>query len=310
MSTPSDFDEPFTSSSDFFTRLQNNPSSFRMQMNIAPFLHCEQPNHAHQQNRGYFQHQTNPFGPGLGAPRANRGSCPSLHSSPNTTVPFPHGWTTGVLYPGRDSSCWERAEQAQSQTQTQSQPQSQEPATGTTPGTSSLHTLFQDLMTRIGTVLNQPELLPHTDFTPPIDIITTASQYIVHISLPGAKKEDISIDYDSETSTLRVAGVVHRPGVDEEMHRNLVVSERRKEIGVFERKVRLGTIEEPARVVGEKIEARLEEGILRLFVPKIQESEDSMETKGKHVMVESEEEEDAETPGNDMAREYVKVDVQ
>lgn len=190
----------------------------------------------------------------------------------------------------------------------------------------NIHTVIQTLASHLGIPLDQ--ILPNqpqsqVDFTPPIDIITTPAQYIIHISLPGAKKEDLSVDYDSEESTLRVAGVVYRPGVDEEMHRGLVVAERAREVGVFEREVRLGTREDPARVVVEEIEGRLEEGVLRVFVPRAVEERE----KGKKVVVvddaemavDGEKENNTETlvdmdKGNadssSDGREYVRVDVQ
>lgn len=146
-----------------------------------------------------------------------------------------------------------------------------------------------------------------TDFTPPIDIIDTPAEYIVHVSLPGAKKDDLSVEYDGTESVLRVAGVVYRPGVDEDMHAGLVVEERKKEVGVFERLVRLGTAERPAGVDIQGIVGRLEDGVLRVFVPKSK----GAEATGKKVVIEDDEEEGgsgSETVGE--TGEYVRVNVQ
>ncbi|RJE19969.1 Hsp20/alpha crystallin family, partial [Aspergillus sclerotialis] len=138
------------------------------------------------------------------------------------------------------------------------------------PGASQIPTFLQNLATNLGATLeqlfpNQPhsQAQGQVDFTPPIDIISTSSHYIIHVSLPGAKKEDLSVEYDVEESVLRVAGVVYRPDLDEEMHRGLVVAERGREIGVFEREVRLGTREVPATVLVDGIEGRLVDGVLR-----------------------------------------------
>jgi HSP20 family protein len=149
----------------------------------------------------------------------------------------------------------------------------------------------------------------------------------VHVSLPGAKKEDLSIDYDAGESVLRLAGVVYRPGITEDLHQGLVMEERAREVGVFEREVRLGTRAAPAAVVVEEISAKLEDGVLNVTVPKVQEPEVSQEKKV--VVVEEEvnekdamhlDESDSETAtpdegseGSDAegeAREYVKVSVQ
>lgn len=107
------------------------------------------------------------------------------------------------------------------------------------------------------------------DFTPPVDVFDTTAQYIVHVSLPGAKKNDLSIDYDVDESTLRLAGVIYRPGVTEDLHEALVMEERAREVGVFEREVRLGSREAPADISVDEISAKLEEGVLVVTLPKI-----------------------------------------
>lgn len=107
------------------------------------------------------------------------------------------------------------------------------------------------------------------DFVPPVDIFDTKTQYIVHVSLPGAKKDDLSIDYDASESALRLAGVIYRPGMTEDLHEALVVEERIREVGVFEREVRLGTQEAPADISVDEISAKLEEGVLVVILPKV-----------------------------------------
>lgn len=106
------------------------------------------------------------------------------------------------------------------------------------------------------------------DFTPEADIFNTESSYIVHISLPGAKKEDVGVNWDAEKSELSVAGVIYRPG-DEELLKTLAMNERR--VGPFERKIRLGTRANPAHVDADGITAKLEDGVLRVEVRKEEE---------------------------------------
>ncbi|KAJ4402650.1 hypothetical protein N0V91_007023 [Didymella pomorum] len=103
------------------------------------------------------------------------------------------------------------------------------------------------------------------DFTPEADIFDTPSAYIIHLSLPGAKKEDVGVNWDAEKSELSVAGVIYRPG-DEEFLKTLVMNERK--VGPFERKIRLGTRANPAHVDAEGITAKLEDGVLRVEVRK------------------------------------------
>ena len=106
------------------------------------------------------------------------------------------------------------------------------------------------------------------DFTPSADVFDTTDAFVVHLSLPGAKKEDVGVNWDADKSELSVAGVVYRIG-DEEMLKTLAMDER--QVGVFERKIRLGSRANPASVDADGISARMEDGILVVKVPKIEE---------------------------------------
>ena len=97
---------------------------------------------------------------------------------------------------------------------------------------------------------------------------------MIHISLPGAKKEDVGINWDAEKSELVVTGVIYRPG-DEELLKTLAMNERK--VGLFGRKIRLGTRANPAHVDADGITAKLEDGVLRVEVGK--ESEGFVEIK-------------------------------
>jgi HSP20 family protein len=119
-----------------------------------------------------------------------------------------------------------------------------------------------------------------TDFEPRTDIFDTPTNYTIHLSLPGAKKSDVGVDWDGEHSVLRVAGVVHRPGVDEELMSRLVVDGRKREIGVFEKVIRLGTSKAPASLDVDGITARMIDGVLVIHVPKV---EKRFEKKEVHV---------------------------
>ncbi|KAK1810263.1 hypothetical protein LTR12_015370 [Friedmanniomyces endolithicus] len=103
------------------------------------------------------------------------------------------------------------------------------------------------------------------DFKPEVDVFDTTDSYVVHISLPGAKKEDVGVNWDAEKSELSIAGVVYRPG-DEELLKTLALDERK--VGVFDRKVRLGSRANPAQVDVDGISAKMEDGVLRVDVPK------------------------------------------
>jgi HSP20 family protein len=150
-----------------------------------------------------------------------------------------------------------------------------------------------------------------TDFSPAVDVFNTPDHFIVHVSLPGAKKGDIAVDWDIETKILKISGVVYRPDISEEMLKALVQDERK--VGFFERKVALDEETGKGKVDEEKdITAKLEDGVLVVKVPKIVEKPKESE-KGKDAEMgktekgaaeEEQEEEQEDEP------EYVRVEVE
>ena len=108
------------------------------------------------------------------------------------------------------------------------------------------------------------------DFEPRTDIFDTPETYLIHLSLPGAKKEDVGVDWDGENSVLRITGVVHRPGADEKLLSQLTVDGRKRETGLFEKAIRLGTKNEPAGIDVAGISAKMADGVLVVKVPKVE----------------------------------------
>lgn len=115
-------------------------------------------------------------------------------------------------------------------------------------------------------------------FTPPLDLFEQGDKWVLHVAVPGAKKEDAGVSWDADRGVLSVSGVVHRPG-DEEFLRGLVSGER--STGLFSREVRLppamgsgggGRQESSSKeeVNAEGIEAKMEDGILIVTVPKVE----------------------------------------
>jgi HSP20 family protein len=103
------------------------------------------------------------------------------------------------------------------------------------------------------------------DFTPEVDVFDSEELYTIHVSLPGANKEDVAVNWDADKSALTVAGVVTRPG-DEAFLKDLAMDERK--VGVFERVVKLGNERHPANVEQDAISAKFENGILIIEIPK------------------------------------------
>ncbi|KAK2069021.1 hypothetical protein P8C59_003629 [Phyllachora maydis] len=104
-------------------------------------------------------------------------------------------------------------------------------------------------------------------FVPPVDVFNTADNWTVHVALPGAKKEDVALNWDAKKGQLAITGMVHRPG-DEPFLAGMVLGERR--VGLFERRVTLPPAESGDKddVDGQGIKARLGDGVLVVVVPK------------------------------------------
>ncbi|KAK3695267.1 HSP20-like chaperone [Podospora appendiculata] len=104
-------------------------------------------------------------------------------------------------------------------------------------------------------------------FTPPVDIFSTPNEWTLHVALPGAKKEDVSVNWDPEKATLVISGLVYRPG-DEAFLSTLLSGERR--VGLFERKIKLPPVgeNEKEEVDAERITAKMEDGLLMIVVRK------------------------------------------
>jgi HSP20 family protein len=95
------------------------------------------------------------------------------------------------------------------------------------------------------------------DWLPPVDIVETAATFEVTVELCGVPREDISVGFGE--NRLTVWGV-RRPEDDREVHHY-----RERRMGRFARAFSFRT-----PVEGEGITARLEQGVLRLSIPKVQ----------------------------------------
>ena len=132
----------------------------------------------------------------------------------------------------------------------------------------NMEALGQFLKDNFGYEAGQPKESEDRDFKPPADVFDTPDAYIIHVSLAGAKKEDLGVNWDPENSEIQVSGIIHRPG-DEEFLKTIALDER--DIGVFERKIKLGTKAQPAIVNADGMSAKMEDGILMIHVPKREE---------------------------------------
>lgn len=130
---------------------------------------------------------------------------------------------------------------------------------------------------RSGETLVPEDVDTENSFVPPIDVFTTEDAYVLHIALPGAKKEDVGVHWDAEKGILSMAGVVYRQG-DEKFLASLTKKERK--VGAFERTMKLPLNEEDkSEIDGDNIAAKLEDGVLVVTVPKLEKEESWTEIK-------------------------------
>ena len=99
-----------------------------------------------------------------------------------------------------------------------------------------------------------------TNFVPALDLSETAEGYLVEAALPGIKPEDVEITV--ENNVLTIKGETRQEAEDKQ--RNFHRVERR--FGSFQRTIGL-----PTTVKADAIKASLEQGILRLEIPKAEE---------------------------------------
>lgn len=102
-------------------------------------------------------------------------------------------------------------------------------------------------------------------YKPEVDVFDTAETFVIHVPLPGAKKEDIELNWDPKAVEISITGVIGRPG-SEDVVKTIALDERK--VGAFERKVRLGSRANPPKVDSDSISAKLEDGVLVIEVPK------------------------------------------
>ncbi|MBD3208155.1 MAG: Hsp20 family protein [Candidatus Nealsonbacteria bacterium] len=94
---------------------------------------------------------------------------------------------------------------------------------------------------------------------PRIDVYETDESVVAELEMPGAEPEDINVEVEEDV--LRIEAETKKEEEKEEK------GYYRKEISSASYK---RTIPLPAKVVGEKAEAKYEDGILKVSVPKVE----------------------------------------
>ncbi len=98
-------------------------------------------------------------------------------------------------------------------------------------------------------------------WTPRVDLAESENAYLVHLDVPGMKKEDLEVNF--QDGSVTVSGTRNEQEIGEDA--NFVRVERR--FGRFYRSFDL-----PKTVDSTKIEAKYEDGVLAIRIPKAEES--------------------------------------
>jgi HSP20 family protein len=96
------------------------------------------------------------------------------------------------------------------------------------------------------------------DFTPAVNTREDADAYYIDVDLPGVKKEDVEISIDKNVLTIKGKREVRKEVKEEDYYRI------ESAYGSFARSFTL-----PEKVDTEKIEAKTENGVLEIVIPKL-----------------------------------------
>jgi HSP20 family protein len=98
-------------------------------------------------------------------------------------------------------------------------------------------------------------------WAPALDIAERKDAYLVTVELPGVKLDDLEITLEDGLLTIQGERHFTDDASDQNFHR----VERR--YGTFRRSITL-----PAHVMADEVEASIEDGVLRILVPKAEEA--------------------------------------
>jgi HSP20 family protein len=98
-------------------------------------------------------------------------------------------------------------------------------------------------------------------YVPPVDIIENDQEFVVKAELPGVAKEDVKITVTNDVLTIRGEKQQEKESKGKGVHRLERVA------GTFQRSFTL-----PTSVKSDKIEAKFENGVLTLSLPKVEEA--------------------------------------
>lgn len=121
---------------------------------------------------------------------------------------------------------------------------------------------FGDMEMQFGKLLNElPNPRQGGNWLPAIDVEETADAYVLTADLPGMSKENIGISVKEDSITIRGERIREAKAEGDNYHRV------ERQVGTFERTF---TVHEGFD--GEKVDAQYENGVLRVTLPKREET--------------------------------------
>ncbi|MFP3938898.1 MAG: Hsp20/alpha crystallin family protein [Thermoanaerobaculia bacterium] len=114
---------------------------------------------------------------------------------------------------------------------------------------------FGDALAREG------EEVSTAGWTPPVDIAETEESLVLYAELPGLTKDQVEITLEDNTLAVRGERALGEEHDRESFHRV------ERAYGAFQRSFRL-----PANVRPDGVQARFQDGVLRIDIPKVEES--------------------------------------
>jgi HSP20 family protein len=100
-----------------------------------------------------------------------------------------------------------------------------------------------------------------TGLYPPVNVFDAGEEFVVKAEVPGVAPEQVEIEVENETVTLRGERAFTEPSKDAAYHR------RERGAGRFRRVVRL-----PGRLASDSAKAEYRDGVLSIRIPKAKET--------------------------------------
>ena len=121
---------------------------------------------------------------------------------------------------------------------------------------SKINRLFDDALSDFG-----KDQEPFAAWYPATDIYETKDDYVFRLEVPGLAKDDINVEFNNSTLTIKGEKKEDKEVKKEDYHRVESFS------GAFSRSYTL-----PRNVDATRIKANMKDGILELFIPKAEEA--------------------------------------